>query len=98
MNDLPLLALQVDLLPAVVAQARRLEQPTVGVVDVGLEPLVGEELLGCDAERVDVQLVEQAAREYERATDDPEFPGQPDVVRQPDVETEPASDFADWGA
>ena len=42
-----------------------------------------------------VQLVEQAAREYERDPD-PALPGQADVDRPADVESEPAGDFAGW--
>ena len=42
-----------------------------------------------------VQLVEQAARDYERDPD-PVLPGQADVVRPPDVESQPAGDFAGW--
>ena len=42
-----------------------------------------------------VQLVEQAARDYERDPD-PALPGQADVVRPDDVESEPAGDFAGW--
>ena len=42
-----------------------------------------------------VQLVEQAAREYERDPD-PALPGQADVNRPADVESEPAGDFAGW--
>ena len=42
-----------------------------------------------------VQLVGQAARDYERDPD-PALPGQDDVVRPPDVESEPAGDFAGW--
>ena len=40
-----------------------------------------------------VQLVEQAARDYERDPD-PALPGQADVVRPDDVESEPTGDFA----
>ena len=43
-----------------------------------------------------IQLVEQAARDYERDPDQA-LPGQDDVVRQDDVESEPAGDFAGWG-
>ena len=42
-----------------------------------------------------VQLVEQAAREYERDPD-PALPGQADVNRPADVESEPSGDFAGW--
>ena len=42
-----------------------------------------------------VQLVEQAAREYERDPD-PALPGQADVDRPADVESAPAGDFAGW--
>ena len=42
-----------------------------------------------------VQLVEQAAREYERDPE-PALPGRADVDRPADVESEPAGDFAGW--
>ena len=42
-----------------------------------------------------VGLVEQAAREHERDPE-PELPGQADVERRSDVESEPAGDFAGW--
>ena len=42
-----------------------------------------------------VQLVEQAARDYERDPD-PALPGQADVDRPADVESQPSGDFAGW--
>ena len=45
--------------------------------------------------RATSRLVEQAAREYERDPD-PALPGQADVNRPADVESEPSGDFAGW--
>ena len=44
--------------------------------------------------RLQEHLRLHAAREYERAKNDPELPNQADVGRQPDVESESAGDFA----
>ena len=44
--------------------------------------------------RLQEHLRLHAAREYERAKNDPELPNQADVGRQPDVESESVGDFA----
>ena len=71
-------------------------QPDSDATDQALEELIFAARETYVVLESHVQLVEQAAREYEHATDDPELPGQADVDRPADVESEPAGDFAGW--